>query len=87
MSIRSVVKYAEWLLAPDRSQGASSPVREIECTTCGERSEASTGQLGPDSWALGHAGAHPQHTGYREITTAFLRVMPAEGNPLRRSES
>ncbi|NUK22084.1 DUF7848 domain-containing protein [Streptomyces lunaelactis] len=84
--MRSVIKRAEWTIGPDPSEGASPSIREIECTGCGERSEASTGQLGPDAWAIGHTGA-TQHTGYREIVTAFLRVVPAPGNPLHTEPS
>lgn len=76
----TVIKLADWTIGPDREEGASPPVREVECTTCGWRSEPSTRQLITDTLALQHAG-RTSHTGYREITTAFLRVVPAEGNP------
>ncbi|HET6359213.1 MAG TPA: hypothetical protein VFG16_34280 [Streptomyces sp.] len=85
MAVRSIIKRAEWTLGPDRSEGASPSIREIQCTTCHERSEASTGQLGPDAWAIAHTGA-TTHTGFREIVTAFLRVVPAPGNPLHREQ-
>ncbi|WP_251021383.1 hypothetical protein [Streptomyces sp. ISL-98] len=78
MTPRSIIKKATWTLGADHSQGASPPIREIECTTCQDRSEASTDQLGPDSWALHHAGL-TGHTGYREIVTAFLRATPGPG--------
>lgn len=70
---RSVIKLATWTLGADASEGVSPPIREIECTTCMERSEPDTSQLGPDSWALRHAGLSG-HSGYREIVTAFLRA-------------
>ncbi|WP_329115476.1 DUF7848 domain-containing protein [Streptomyces sp. NBC_01465] len=86
MSPRSVIKHADWMLGADLGDGVSPPIREIECTSCSERSEASTTQLGPDSWALRHAGG-TRHTGFREIVTAFIRATPAPGNPLHREEA
>lgn len=83
--MKSVVKHAEWTIGPDHAEGASSPIREIECTDCGQRSEASTGQLGPDAWAIAHCGK-TGHDGFREIATAFLRVVPAPGNPMHREQ-
>ncbi|MFG3494296.1 hypothetical protein [Streptomyces sp. NPDC047928] len=77
-----MIRRAEWTIAPDRSPGApQAPLRETECTTCHDRSEPDTGQLGPDSWAMTHA-ARTGHTGFREVVTGFLRVTPAPGNPL-----
>jgi hypothetical protein len=86
VSVRAVVKLADWTIGPDREEGASPPVRETECTSCHERSEPSNGQPGPDAWAIAHTGA-TGHTGFREIVTAFLRVTPAPGNPLYREPS
>jgi hypothetical protein len=70
---RSIIRRADWTLAADRSEGASPPIRQIECTTCPEYSEPSTGQMEPESWALRHAGS-TGHTGFREIGTAYLRA-------------
>ncbi|OII69973.1 hypothetical protein BJP39_15380 [Streptomyces sp. CC77] len=76
------MREAEWVIGADRGEGAPrSPVRETECATCHERSEAGDEQLGADLWAIRHA-ARTRHTGFREIVTAFLRVAPAPGNPL-----
>ena len=86
MGARTIIKRAEWTIGADHTEGASPPIREIECTSCHERSEASTGQLGPDVWAIAHTGA-TQHTGFREIVTAFLRVVPAPGNPLHEEQA
>lgn len=83
MSLHSVIKMADWTISPDRSEGASPPIRQSECTRCGAVSEPSTIQLDTDRWALQHA-ASTRHTGFREITTAFLRVTRAEGNPCRK---
>ncbi|MGW7363608.1 DUF7848 domain-containing protein [Streptomyces sp. NPDC054841] len=82
----TIIRLADWTLGPDRSEGVSAPIREIECTTCYERSEASTEQVGPDSWAIAHTG-RTGHNGFREIVTAFLRVTPAPGNPLHEGSS
>ncbi|MGW7363059.1 DUF7848 domain-containing protein [Streptomyces sp. NPDC054841] len=82
----TIIKRAGWTLGADRSEGVSPPIREMECTTCMERSEARTGQLGPDSWAISHTG-RTGHTGFREIVTAFLRATPAPGNPLYEGSS
>ncbi|RFU86077.1 hypothetical protein DY218_14340 [Streptomyces triticagri] len=75
---RTVVRAARWTIGPDRTPGASTPVREIECTTCLNRSDPSDEQGGPDLWALGHA-ARTGHTGFREIVTAFLRASTTRG--------
>ncbi|MFF9348557.1 hypothetical protein [Streptomyces sp. NPDC014734] len=77
----TVIRYAEWSIGADRSENAPPPIRQVECVNCGERSETCTSQLGPDSWALRHAGLSG-HGAYREIVTAYLRVTPAPGNPL-----
>lgn len=82
MTVRSVIRHADWTIAPDRAPGASGPVYEIECTTCLERSDAADDRTPPEDWALRHAGQHTSHRGYRAIITSFLRVSPAPGNPL-----
>ncbi|MFF0449666.1 hypothetical protein ACFYT4_25190 [Streptomyces sp. NPDC004609] len=63
-------------IGPDRSPGVSAPMREIECTSGDGQSEACTEGLGPDAWAIAHARA-TGHSGFREITTEYLRVVPA----------
>ncbi|MEU8508060.1 hypothetical protein AB0C40_25765 [Streptomyces brevispora] len=82
MSIRSVIRLADWTIGPDREPGTSRPLYEVECTTCQESSEATEGPARPESWALRHTGRNPGHRGYRAIITSFLRVTPAPGNPL-----
>ncbi|MFF2185463.1 hypothetical protein [Streptomyces sp. NPDC058155] len=81
MILRSVIKFADWTLGTDTEPGASGPVHEIECTTCGEVSDSADERTNPEEWALGHTGRTPEHRGYRAITTSFLRVTPAPGNP------
>ncbi|MEV6393670.1 hypothetical protein AB0M39_02630 [Streptomyces sp. NPDC051907] len=79
---RAVVKLADWTLSVDRTPGASAPIFELECTRCHEGSGASDDKGAPEEWALRHTGRHPDHRGYRSVTTAFFRVQPAPGNPL-----
>lgn len=71
------MRLARWTIGADRSEGASPPIREVECTTCPATSEPTTDQSAGDIWAIGHTG-ETGHTGYREVVTAFLRVAPAE---------
>lgn len=78
--MNTMPRYAEWIIGADRGEDAPPPVRHLECTTCRERSEACTSQLGPDAWALRHA-ARSGHRGFRETVTALLRVAPAPGSP------
>ncbi|MFF2522414.1 DUF7848 domain-containing protein [Streptomyces liangshanensis] len=66
-----------WTIGADRSDGASPPIREVECTACHDASEPTTDQSVGDVWALKHTGA-TGHTGFREVVTAFLQVTPAE---------
>ncbi|MEE4494151.1 DUF7848 domain-containing protein [Streptomyces sp. BE230] len=82
MTVRSVVRHADWTIGVDRTPGTSDPVHEIECTTCMERSDAHGQRTPPEDWALSHAGRNPSHRGYRAIITSFLHVTPAPGNPL-----
>ncbi|MFI6288475.1 hypothetical protein ACIBCM_27640 [Streptomyces sp. NPDC051018] len=77
---------ADWVIGPDRSPGVSAPMREVECTSCDGRSQACTEGLGPEAWAIAHTQANPEHSGFREIRTAYLRVVPAPGGALRRCD-
>jgi len=77
---RAVITAALWTIGPDREEGASPPIRQSECTTCGWQSVASTRQEVTDIAAMEHAG-RTNHLSYREVVTAFLRVVPARGNP------
>lgn len=77
---RAVITAALWTIGPDREEGASPPIRQAECTTCGWQSTASTRQEVTDLAAMEHAG-RTNHLGYREVVTAFLRVVPARSNP------
>ncbi|MBT2408038.1 hypothetical protein J7I97_24795 [Streptomyces sp. ISL-87] len=67
-----LIRTADWLLAADRS--GSGPVFEAECTTCGDTSGAfDDDQDATEIWCLRHAGL-TRHTGFRGITTSFLRA-------------
>lgn len=79
---RAVIRYADWMISPDREPGASGPLYELECTTCHESSEAAEEPVAPEDWAFRHTGRHTDHRGYRAIVTSFFRVTPAPGNPL-----
>lgn len=78
------MRFATWLIAPDRTEGAPpEPVHEIECTTCAglesadpalTRSPATYDIAEAQTWALQHSGRNPTHTGYREIVTRFWRT-------------
>ena len=82
MSVRSVIKQADWILGVDRTPGAGGPIFELECTTCGEKPEPSSDKVTPEVWAMGHTGRNTTHRSFRSITTAFFRTAPAPGNPL-----
>lgn len=73
---RALYRLIRWTIGADRTPGASPPIREVDCTSCMDKSEATTDQVAGDTWALGHTG-ETGHTGYREIVTAFLRTRPA----------
>ncbi|WP_458337639.1 DUF7848 domain-containing protein [Streptomyces sp. 372A] len=68
MSVRAVIRDADWMIGVDRTPGASGPVYEVECTTCGETSDAAEDRTSPEDWALRHAGRNPSHRSYRAIT-------------------
>ncbi|WP_282790967.1 hypothetical protein [Streptomyces sp. CC224B] len=71
---RTSYRYIDWTLGADPAQPSH---RRIECADCPAASGDSPGQLGPDRWALQHAGA-TGHRGYRETVISHLRATPAE---------
>lgn len=73
--MRGVVSPSDWLLTADRT--GSTPVHEVECTTCLDGSGPAEDPYGTDVWALRHASA-TRHTGYRRIVTDFRRALPAQ---------
>lgn len=70
---RSVYRYVDWTIDADHDQPTQ---RRIECASCPAASGDSPGQLGPEDWALKHAGA-TGHRDYREIGIAHLHARPA----------
>lgn len=80
--IRSVIRFAEWILGKDTTPGASGPIYVLECTTCLDRSPDSDAKDGPEEWALRHTARLHDHDGFRAVETSFCRVTPAPGNPL-----
>ena len=77
---QSVIRFADWTITPDASEGVSPPLFEMECTTCPERSPASEDAGEAQDWALRHSGRHPSHTGFRGISTSFWRTS-MQGGP------
>ena len=83
MSVRSVIRAADWTLGLDAEEGApKQPLHEAQCTTCGAASGASQGRRLPaEVWALKHTGQRPGHRSFRAVETTFWRFRPAPGNP------
>ncbi|MFD7861889.1 hypothetical protein [Streptomyces sp. NPDC059783] len=79
---RSVIRHADWSIGLATGPDGPGPVYQMECTACGQVSEAATGKDSPEVWALRHTGLHTSHRTYRAITTSYCRVTPAPGNPL-----
>ncbi|QCX81300.1 hypothetical protein C9F11_38585 [Streptomyces sp. YIM 121038] len=71
---RTSYRYVDWTLDSDPEQPTQ---RRIECASCPAASGDSPGQLGPDQWALRHAG-DTGHRDYREIAIAHLHARPAD---------
>ncbi|MGW2595441.1 DUF7848 domain-containing protein [Streptomyces sp. NPDC001515] len=80
--IRSVIRHTDWRLGVDTRPEAPGPVFEMECTTCGQSSEAASHTEDPEVWALRHTGRNTSHRSYQATITSFFRVTPAPGNPL-----
>ncbi|WP_274561989.1 hypothetical protein [Streptomyces spiramyceticus] len=88
MTVKAIIRAADWTLGPDVSDGApDQPLHDVECTTCGESPDCAVGdRLPAEIWALKHTGLKPTHRGYRAVQTTFWRASPAPGNPLYSSE-
>lgn len=84
---RAAYTYMEWMIGPERDGDGTArpPVREVECRTCSEQSEASSQQGDTDTWAMTHTGL-TGHREYREVTTALLVTTPAPTSPLYEEE-
>lgn len=65
-----------WAVVREPAPEAPPAVFEWECTTCGHTSGATEDGQEPQRWAVRHAVARPQHTGFREIRHCFWRARP-----------
>lgn len=72
---RAVIRRAAWSLGANTDEDAPLTTRETACSTCHQSSEANTEQLGPDGWALEHAG-RTGHTEFTETMRVPLRATP-----------
>ncbi|MFF3319440.1 hypothetical protein ACFYV5_28575 [Streptomyces sp. NPDC003035] len=68
---RTVIRYAQWHMGPDRS-GEASPLYQLRCTAC--EMESSAEEETPQDWAFAHVGKNPSHQHYREMITRFYRM-------------
>ncbi|MBT2385346.1 hypothetical protein [Streptomyces sp. ISL-11] len=74
MSARTVIRYADWTIAPENAPEAPPVVFEMQCTTCGASSDAGDDFEDVRDWAFRHVGRNPSHTGYREVVHRFWRA-------------
>lgn len=82
MSVRLVIKAAEWTLTEETAEGAPRAIFRVECLTCGGESEMVDNQPLPvEMWAVKHTGLNPSHRQFKLFTEWFWRVVPAPGNP------
>lgn len=85
--MRLVVGGAAWVLGEQTGEGVPRGIFRTVCLTCGADSGAVDGEsVRVERWALAHTGALPAHRQYRLVSEWFLRVDPADGNPLRELE-
>lgn len=68
----TIIRYADWHMAPDRSSEAPPPLYQLQCTTCETESDAE--EETPQDWAFAHVGRNPSHQHYRETITRFYRM-------------
>ena len=67
MSIRGVIRFVDWTLAPDREPDAEPVTYAMECAVCNARSEPSVDFQDVQRWTFAHAGRNPSHHTYREV--------------------
>ncbi|MEU9199396.1 hypothetical protein [Streptomyces sp. NPDC048332] len=82
MSVRSVIRPAEWMIGVDTTPVAAGPVYEIECTACGQCSDPAEERTPPEDWARRHASRNTSHREYRAVIASLVRLTPAVGSPL-----
>ncbi|UUU23559.1 DUF7848 domain-containing protein [Streptomyces sp. DSM 40750] len=84
---RSIIKAADWTLAPETAEGTPQGTYSAVCLTCGAESPTPDSERLPaEVWALKHTGLHPRHRQFKARTETFWRVTPAEGNPHRETD-
>jgi hypothetical protein len=66
---RSVLRFENWTLAPDREPDAEPVTFAMQCAVCRQRSTATVNFAYAQSWAMRHAGRNPSHLTYRELIT------------------
>ncbi|MDK1472483.1 hypothetical protein QNO07_03420 [Streptomyces sp. 549] len=74
MSVRAVLRFARWHLAPDREPDAEPVTFAMECAVCGARSEARVDFGDVQQWTFRHAGRNSSHHTYREVITRPWRA-------------
>lgn len=75
---RSVLRFVDLTIAPDREPGAEPVAHAMRCSVCSRQSRVSRDSGPLLDWALVHAGRNPGHRAFREVITRPYRVRPAE---------
>lgn len=74
MTVRAVMRFVRWTLAPDREPDAEPITHAMQCAVCHAESEASVDAAEARAWTLRHAGGNPEHHTYREVITRPWRA-------------
>lgn len=61
-------------MSPETAPEAPPVIFEMQCTTCGDASQAAEDFEDARTWAFTHLGRHPSHTGFREVVHRFWRA-------------
>ncbi|MFF4407794.1 hypothetical protein [Streptomyces sp. NPDC001404] len=64
---RSVMRFARWKITSVKVPGNPLVTHELSCAACESSSRPCAEVDTALDWAMGHSGANPSHTGYREI--------------------
>lgn len=78
MSPRSVMRFVEWTIGAPRGEPPKTAIL-VRCLEpgCAAESEPSPSHIGPDHWALKHAGL-TRHTDYEQVARCRLVAAPKE---------
>ncbi|MFG2722585.1 hypothetical protein ACGFW5_30460 [Streptomyces sp. NPDC048416] len=71
---RSVLRYENWALQPDREPDAEPVQYAMQCAVDEKTSPSSEDFAEPQEWVLRHCGQNPSHHTYREIITRPWRT-------------